>query len=47
MKQVLLIVGNPVDGFIYIGPFETYEDATEFAEKNDHDYWWATDLHTS
>ena len=29
-EQFILITGNPVDGFLYIGTFSTVEDAQEY-----------------
>jgi hypothetical protein len=41
----ILIVGDPVDGFIYFGPFSSADEAIERAErcgiKGD---WWTTPL---
>lgn len=37
----ILIVGNPVDGFAYRGPFACSEDAIAFAERSSRcDEWW-------
>lgn len=42
----ILITGNPVDGFEYIGPFATAEDAGEHANTDGNieegDWWIAT-----
>ena len=36
----LLIVGDPVDGFMYFGPFDTYAAAVDDAHAlNNADYW--------
>jgi hypothetical protein len=41
----ILIVGNPMDGFSYFGPFESVEDAIEYGEKNfAEDEWWVSEL---
>jgi hypothetical protein len=43
----LLIVGNPVDGFDYYGPFPDADAASEWAENNRRDeVWWTTKLTT-
>lgn len=39
----ILIQGNPVEGFVYTGPFETREDVISAAEDNGGD-WWITQL---
>lgn len=40
----IVIIGNPVDGFQYIGPFKTGEDAIAWADRDadiDADWWIA------
>ena len=32
MKKHIVIMGNPVDGFTHIGPFECWEDANKYCE---------------
>lgn len=47
MGMHILIYGNPVDGFCYIGPFKTADDAINAAETDDrlHDSeWWIAPL---
>lgn len=39
----VLIVGNPVDGFGFTGPFETHEEACE-AGTTDYVDWWVAPL---
>ena len=42
----IIISGNPVDRFIYIGPFDSSDDAIRFVEQSgefDGD-WWVTQL---
>lgn len=44
MGMHIIITGNPVDGFEYIGPFNTSEDALRWADKDAHiegDWWLA------
>lgn len=37
----IIILGNPVDGFIYIGPFETHTEALSYAESRYRSSsWW-------
>jgi hypothetical protein len=39
--QFVVATGNPFDGLSLWGPFETREDANDFAEHEDwDDYWW-------
>lgn len=42
----IVIVGNPVDGFSYYGPFEDRETAIKYAERNFRNSgdWWVHDL---
>lgn len=35
----ILIVGNPVDGFRYYGPFPDLQSAVEWSERVDGDNW--------
>lgn len=44
MANTLLIVGNPVDGFQYIGPFADAGDATSYAEEHCHADWWVAEM---
>lgn len=46
MNALIVIYGNPVDGFTYCGPFQLREDAFAWADSNittEYD-WWITDL---
>lgn len=36
--------GNPFEGLTLHGPFDTWEEANEFAASTDGD-WWIVDLH--
>lgn len=40
MGMHVVIVGNPVGGFRYYGPFTTGEEGVEWASENLDDYWW-------
>lgn len=43
----VLIVGDPVVGYDYIGPFDGYEEAVKYGEDQGYDQtWWATQLLT-
>ena len=49
MSQTILVVGNPVDGFIFVGPFlgkknSPEEEASTFAEENPGGDWWIAEL---
>lgn len=39
----IVMVGNPFDGMTAYGPFETSEDADDFAASLD-DYFWIIEL---
>ena len=42
------IQGNPVDGFLYYGPFITFEEAEEWMSENDPESaesWWISELY--
>ena len=45
-EKYIVITGNPVDAFDYIGPFETTDDANDYAENRlPHDDYWVTALY--
>lgn len=45
MKKAIVLVGNPLDGFMPYGPFDDAVAATEWAEKEcDSDDWWVVNL---
>ena len=44
-RPQLVIVGDPVDGFAYYGPFADADEATEWAEQEvTEQSWWLADL---
>jgi hypothetical protein len=46
MEALIVIYGNPVDGFSYCGPFQLRGDALAWADDNvstEYD-WWVTNL---
>ena len=45
-RDVILIVGNPVDGLRFYGPFNEGADAVEFAQQIDWPDadWWTADI---
>lgn len=39
--QFILIVGNPIEGFMYVGPFEDGDRANEYGQTHLEDAeWW-------
>lgn len=40
----VVVVGNPFDGMTCWGPFQSYEQASAYAEKCEGD-WWIVDIH--
>lgn len=41
VEQFILITGNPIDGFLYIGTFKDSSDAIEYAELHlKHTEYW-------
>ena len=43
--MVIIITGNPVDGFTFIGPFNDSEEADAYAvEKLRGEEWWIADM---
>ena len=39
-ETVIVITGDPVEGFIFTGPFATHEAAEQWAE-GQHEWWTA------
>jgi hypothetical protein len=37
----VVLVGNPVDGFSVVGPFDSHEDAKGFCQGSDETWWIA------
>lgn len=40
----VVIYGDPIDGIVLIGPFETPDDATRYAEQTFKADWWIAPL---
>lgn len=40
-NQLILVTGNPVDGFTFTGPFDSQESIGEAGEKSGADWWIA------
>jgi hypothetical protein len=45
--KAIIVMGDPVDGFYFIGPFDDNYDAVEYAEKWISDEWWVAKLSNS
>lgn len=45
MSDYIVVVDNLIDGFAYCGPFDSKEEAVEWAgkERSDTD-WWVVEL---
>ncbi len=43
-EQFILIYGNPIDGFSYVGPFDSRDDASQYAEDDAPADWWIVTL---
>ena len=41
MKKFILIYGDPPDGFNFIGPFDSHDDALRYAERYSSNWWIA------
>lgn len=44
-ESYIIIIGDPVDGFRYFGPFMTHAEALEKAEEEDLANWWVAPLY--
>lgn len=40
----IIVEGNPVDGFVFHGPFEDSDAAVEWATNNPLGDWWLANL---
>lgn len=44
-EQCQVVVGSPVDGCVFYGPFDCNEDAIDWAEKEvTSETWWVAEL---
>lgn len=41
---IIIVTGNPVDGLEFFGPFETGEEAFEYADENRLEEWWTAPI---
>ena len=40
-QQFIVIYGNPAEGFTYVGPFASHDDAVDYAQvDNAPSDWW-------
>jgi hypothetical protein len=39
-EQFIVIYGSPADGFNYVGPFNSRDDAAQYAADDAHADWW-------
>jgi hypothetical protein len=45
MQQVILVSGNPIQGFTFTGPFESAAAARQYADENMQGMdWWTACL---
>jgi len=44
VSEYILIHGNPVDGFAYVGPFDTVSDVYNHGEHMGYPEYWLTVL---
>ena len=41
MDEIIVVRGNPIDGLEFFGPFDSEDDATEWADNHrDSRDWW-------
>jgi hypothetical protein len=40
----IVVIGNPVGGFRFVGPFETNDEAIDFGNDIGEGDWWIADL---
>lgn len=38
--MLLAVTGNPIDGFSFVGPFDSYEAASEWSDRRSDSDWW-------
>ncbi len=43
----IIVTGNPLDGFRFIGPFATPNEAVEWATDHCTQEWWVTNVESS
>lgn len=43
-EQFIIIYGNPSDGFAHVGPFESRDEASNYAAVDNAGDWWIVTL---
>ena len=43
-NKYAIAYGRPVDGFYFVGPFDSQADASLYAESEDTTDWWVIEL---
>ena len=41
-EKCVVVIGNLCDGFQFVGPFDSFQEASEYSERVDTDTWVAT-----
>lgn len=44
MTKAVVLIGSPLSGYTVIGPFETFDDAEEYADNVEDSDAWAMEL---
>lgn len=45
IENIVIVNGNPMDGFTIIGPFIDYDTAIKYADSNlKNEQWWTTQI---
>lgn len=39
-EQFIIIYGSPADGFAHVGPFDSRDDASQYASIDNAGEWW-------
>ena len=43
--MIILVLGNPINGFEFVGPFEDHENAIQYAEAiYSSSTWWVVEV---
>lgn len=38
--KYIIVLGNPVRGLAFVGPFDTHQETLDYAESRRFDEWW-------
>ena len=44
MIKYIGVMGNPIEGLMFVGPFDTMDEATMFMEHIKDITWWITEI---